>query len=753
MAELLAESRRDARVQSAARQRFAGLVRAFLPYFAAIAICFVVLFRLYHLNTIDIRIPLGSVSDNLFHQALVKNFIQAHHFYVNPWLGAPGYLDLYDFPLPHWVHLAFLYVIGLFTRNFGLAINLYYFAGFGLTSSACLYAFRRLGVSAGLATAGAVLYAFLPYHLWRAEGHLFLSPYFFVPLVALVAVWLGTGKSLFRFREDGWPDVRRFISRDGLISLLACIVVSWDNAYYAFFGAYLIAIGGLLGALRYRFKQSLISTVLLLIVLVAALGIALLPTWNYARIHGPSSSAERLPVESEGYGLTILQMLAPVTNHRIAALAHWKDNYNAHGVLVNENDTATLGAVGTVGFFALLICLLLPRPSPVLLSLSILSVFATLLGTVGGFGAIFAFLISPQMRALNRISVCIAFCCIGAVVILLDKAINKAGSRYRGALSYVVVPVALLLIGLPDQIAKHQLGNRAQVESLFREDAKFVSQIESIVPRGSMIFQLPYDPFPESPPVNGMPDYDELRGYLHSKELRWSYGAMKGRPTDRWLAEVSAQPPDEMLRTIAQRGFAGVYIEREGYADHAVTLEAALRFLLNTEPLVDEGGLSFFALGPSELARLRRPMTSDDRRKLNHLLYPARAEVLDGCWAEEKDSARKWHWCGRTGEVVITNPATSEAWVVLEGSFATGRKEPAALRIAGPGYSRDLTVSDAGALWKAEVRAMPGKSVFKIECDCQRVYAPQDSRQLYFQIENFKYQDVSTQESPNPGVH
>jgi hypothetical protein len=31
-------------------------------------------------------------------------------------------------------------------------------------------------------------------------------------------------------------------------------------------------------------------------------------------------------------------------------------------------------------------------------------------------------------------------------------------------------------------------------------------------------------PFHESAPVGDLPDYDLLRGYLHSDHLRWSYG-------------------------------------------------------------------------------------------------------------------------------------------------------------------------------------------------------------------------------------
>ena len=45
------------------------------------------LVRIYHLTTIDIRVPLGYASDNLFYQALVKNFVTTGHYYINPLLA------------------------------------------------------------------------------------------------------------------------------------------------------------------------------------------------------------------------------------------------------------------------------------------------------------------------------------------------------------------------------------------------------------------------------------------------------------------------------------------------------------------------------------------------------------------------------------------------------------------------------------------------------------------------------------------
>jgi phosphoglycerol transferase len=132
----------------------------------------------------------------------------------------------------------------------------------------------------------------------------------------------------------------------------------------------------------------------------------------------------------------------------------------------------------------------------------------------------------------------------------------------------------------------------------FTNDARFVNSIENSVPPGSMIFQLPYVPFPENPVVvNKMYDYDLFRGYLHSQDLHWTYGAMKGRSGDAWYKEVSKQPPNELLKTISFAGFNGIYIDRFGYEDEADSLINQLSHDLGTQPVLSENRrLAFFSI-------------------------------------------------------------------------------------------------------------------------------------------------------------
>ena len=97
--------------------------------------------------------------------------------------------------------------------------------------------------------------------------------------------------------------------------------------------------------------------------------------------------------------------------------------------------------------------------------------------------------------------------------------------------------------------------------------------------------------------MNLMSDYEHFKAYLHTKTLRWSYGAMNGRPGDSWQFSVAAEPADRLLSDLAGQGFRGIYIDRAGYADNGVLVEKQLEAALGERPLSDGSGrLLFFDL-------------------------------------------------------------------------------------------------------------------------------------------------------------
>ena len=124
------------------------------------------------------------------------------------------------------------------------------------------------------------------------------------------------------------------------------------------------------------------------LVLSSTSGLNLLPNIVYASSHGLNPISRRAPQEAEVYGGRITQLLLPVSNHRMPALAKWKATYNAAAPLVNENNTASLGVIGSIGFVSLLAGFYRKRLSRLFESVSIINLTAFLMFTMGGAGAL-----------------------------------------------------------------------------------------------------------------------------------------------------------------------------------------------------------------------------------------------------------------------------------------------------------------------------------------------------------------------------
>jgi phosphoglycerol transferase len=270
----------------------------------------------------------------------------------------------------------------------------------------------------------------------------------------------------------------------------------------------------------------------------------------------------------------------PVRDHRLEPLADIKERYEDQ-IGVTEASFATLGIVGSVGLALLFGALLLsavrtgaPRGSPLFRYAAVSAVVALLFAMTGGLAPAVSFLISPQLHAWNRLSVFIAFFALLAVALLLD--------RLRGRTAWAVA-AALLVVGALDQTTGAMTPRYDEVAAEWRSDETWVDQVDEALPEEAAVLQLPYVPFPSSPPVGRMVDYDEVRPYLHSDDLRWSYGAMKGRPED--VGDDIASPA-----AAAQFGFDAVAVDRFGYPDNGAAVEAQLRALSKREPIVSPNG-------------------------------------------------------------------------------------------------------------------------------------------------------------------
>ena len=101
----------------------------------------------------------------------------------------------------------------------------------------------------------------------------------------------------------------------------------------------------------------------------------------------------------------------------------------------------------------------------------------------------------------------------------------------------------------------------------------------------------------KTPPAPGMPSYDHFRPFLHSKDLRFSFGGVKGRSWLQWQQEVAQLGSlQEVISRIESYGFAAVYGNRRGLEDKGDGILKSMRELGYTEVIESKGGDLFCVL-------------------------------------------------------------------------------------------------------------------------------------------------------------
>jgi phosphoglycerol transferase len=293
------------------------------------------------------------------------------------------------------------------------------------------------------------------------------------------------------------------------------------------------------------------------------------------------------PAYADISGLRIIHLLIPVPDHRLPLFALMSSRVRSVTPLSDGAAMAPIGMIGSIGFLILIAIALwrpLGRNSRELDTLATWNLAALLLSTVGGFGAVFAWTISSSIRSYSRMSVFIALFSFAALLIVVQKfQIRRLKSAVAIRVYYSVIGV-LILGGLWDLVPPQSIGVDA-IRASVENDRNFVRTMESSLPRGAMVLQLPYDPFPEAGNLNRMSRYDHMRGYLYSHNLRWSFGVMQGRDEDIWERNTAGMVLTDMLPIVRRAGFKAIYIDRFGYSDDGQYICGRLSALLGQAPI------------------------------------------------------------------------------------------------------------------------------------------------------------------------
>jgi phosphoglycerol transferase len=706
---------------------------------AVVALCLGALVPVLRLHRADLSVPFqyDDYPDSFTNLMMVKSMMDGGWWMTNEHLGAPGRLEFHDYPHNPTVHMLLIKGLSLATGSPARAVNLYFLLSFPLVALAAYAALRACGAGRAAAGACALLYAFLPYHLWRNERHLFLAAYFTVPLAGLLLAWLASGAGPFLARDAQTGRVRARLGWREAAAALACVAIGLDFPYYPIFALFFLLLGAAVATLRQRDWPALAQGLILVALTGVGLAVNFAPTVAYRLRHGPNPAGDHLATtrpwsEREAYALKPIQMILPCEKHRLRWFRTLHDKYYREALSpLSDKESMALGAFGSLGLLVLLSALAWARPDGpatgrVLYVGAVLTVAAILAGVIGGFAVLPGLLLEhTSVRCYNRLSVFIALFALAALALALDAVLRRLPASPRGRACGVALLAAVVFLGVADQTGQTYLAHPDSVRRDWERDAEFVARVEEAVPPGSMIFQLPHIPFCSydcvSHKVGGL---SHARGYLHSRTLRWSFGAMHGRPAAMLQAAVAALPPGEMLEALACLGFAGVYVDRHGYPDGGAAVEEPLQRACG-EPIISrDGRLAFYTLSVYA-GRLRQ--------ELGEPALQARREALlsrplfqwgPGAGYVEKRAGHSWRWCEGRAELAVHNPAPRPQLVRLRFSARTPLGGPGRLQLRGPGLREELAIAKEMTAFSGEVTVPPGDSRITLSCDAPPLIVP-----------------------------
>ena len=622
-----------------------------------------------------------------------------------PSLGAPFVANWNDYPTPEEGPLALL---GFLARLFGLfrAANLTVLCAHLLAAGSFLFVCWQLRYNLIFSAAGAILFALSRYAFFRGFSHMPLTYYWHVPLGFLVAYWC--------LKERISPGSKKFWCGVGV-----AILFGIHNPYYS--GIFLQFLGGvvLLHLVRRAPWRQIAVPLVLAAVLAGTFALVNLDTFHTRHVEGHNLGAVIRGYPSlEVYALKPIELLVPM-GHRLYFVEKWaRRGYFDRAHFLGEAGGAYLGLAGIVALSWLLWLVLksvagrkdeaIPLHLWGILWVGAYSIVGGINGFVGAFG-LFLF------RGSNRYSIVI----LALLLFFLVRQLSAVSRRWTRP---VTLLFALLLIGIgiwdqtPVALGKREIAN---LHKKIEEDAAFVSELESRLPPGAMIFQLPIMGFPEVGPTLGVGDYELFRPYLFSHHLRFSYGSNKGRTRERWQKEALQLGTTAFVDLLERYGFSALFIARAGYADKAAALVGELRGLGRSEILAASPEFLCIALRPSP-----RP------------IWPPE---FGSNWLNlEGNAKRNWRWSSGNAGLVLHNFAGEQRSIRL--TFAVETLQPRHLRIAlADEVLTDINLDPASpSAVDVSLAIAPGKNVVRFETDIPGTAPPGSKNKLAYHLVNFQ---------------
>ena len=513
------------------------------------------------------------------------------------------------------------------------------------------------------------------------------------------------------------PEILPFKSTRWWFAAAIGALTGFLAVYYAFLFWQFLGFAIIAQVLR-RNTSKLKSVLSITVISITCTVAMAIPHELYRILHGPNTSVvQRTLVGLELYGLKLPELFLPPA-HRWKAFAEFAQaNYYEPAMIRGEMGSPYLGLVGVVGLVWLAglgVARMLKgngRAIPVMFWQSLWIIVFSL---IGGVNLLLGAAGLQLFRATNRYSILLL--CLA--LLFLAKMLGRiCPPAYRSAAA-----LGLLLVGLWDVLPPFVDNQGLQAaEKIVTEDRNFVQRLEQKVPPGTMVFQLPVMDFPEVPPRLGVLDYSQFRPYLHSGNLRFSYGSNKGRALESWQRDMEILPAKVMSEKLESFGFGVILINRAGFSDSA---ESLLRDLDSSgrKVIEQDGHGEFVAIG---LRRSDQPVLPE--------IPPFPGPGFYGWEGDWQKSARAWSKGNAT--LILTNLGTKpiEKQYTLSLNSLSKRR----VTVFAPKENKTIELNPGQPVTVAllPLRLAPGETHIQFETDTPAMSpGPAEQRKVAFSV-------------------
>lgn len=703
--------------------------------YAVLALAAIVILMVLYQGT-DITSPLIYSKDGVSAAYLVKTINETGGFLQNPWVGGVYGANWADYTMCDGGSFLLVKIISFFSDNCFEIFNLFYFSTFVLVAWSAFAVFRVFRVNRIVGMMASLLYSFQAYHQLRLE-HVWLTPYFMVPLGLLAGIWLATDA----YEADFLKRKELLHNRKLIASMILLFLSAFTGLYYAFFTCIVLCIAGVILLLQKCSIRRLVLVFCHLFAVVCGVLANVYPSFLYWMNNGLNAESELVVRGVQGpeiYALKFIQLLLPRSGHRLAKLSDMAKYYYENYPLNNENQSATLGIIAGIGCVLLLILLFRTKENDSLTrGIKLLNVGILLTAMIGGIGGIFSYFVSTPMRCYNRLSIYIAFLSLLFLSLIITKGLKRIRSSWIRAAVCAVVSGVLLLTGLWDQTVNFGMTEQKAALGAFESDKKFVEAIEAKMPAGTKIYQMPHIRFPSGG------TYELFKGYLHSTQTVWSYGGMQGREQDKWESNLQNYGMKEFLQHLCFGGYRGLYVDRLLMEEQGYQFEAYRRLLeenIKEEPMVSEDGrLYFYDLTRYDKA-LSEVLGKETRKKMDKREYETFLNFTDGFYDVGKNDIQIGRWCERTGTVIITHNREESQAGVFSCVIYSGSMNMSQMTVTVNGESQTIPFNESGAEVRIPLELVKGKNVITFESSAEdiTVIDGETARIINFQLKEPK---------------